>query len=167
MDISLGKQSSSSLVLHPTTGLTSCFGVRPTLCWASCLLRTLLLASVLSVAKPSFAEVSLTMKGQWPGHSRGPAFGLWPAGRYAYMAIDYGGLAIIDVNDPANPVRVGGVDGIGNATDIQVSGNHAYVAGSGAGLQVIDVSDPANPVKIGGYKTSGFAHGLHLIGNTL
>ena len=49
-------------------------------------------------------------------------------GNYAYVALDAAGLAVIDVSNPANPVRVGGYDTSGNAFGVAVSGNYAYVA---------------------------------------
>jgi hypothetical protein len=65
------------------------------------------------------------------------------------------GLQVIDISNPAAPVRVGGYDTSGIATDVAVAGQYAYVADYLAGLQVIDVSNPAAPVPVGGYDTNG------------
>ena len=88
--------------------------------------------------------------GQWPGLPRGSALSVALSGNYAYVADSGAGLQVIDVSNPANPVRVGGYDTSGYAQDVAVSGNYAYVADDGGGLQVIDVSNPANPVRVGG-----------------
>ena len=73
------------------------------------------------------------------------------AGRYAYVALGGAGLAVIDLSNPTNCVRVGGCTS-GRANGVAVSGNYAYVAegprwtGSNyvGSLQVIDVSNPTN-----------------------
>ncbi|MBM3879693.1 MAG: hypothetical protein FJ387_08230 [Verrucomicrobia bacterium] len=83
---------------------------------------------------------------------------------------------MIDVTNPANPVRVGGYDTSGFAAGVAVAGNYAYLAetqqwtGSnyiGGGLLVIDVTNPANPVRVGGYETSGSAQGMAVSGNLI
>ena len=61
-------------------------------------------------------------------------------------------LEIVDVTDPANPVRTGSLDNGGGNTapylddpfNVVVSGNYAYVASyySNA-LEIVDVTDPS------------------------
>ena len=83
--------------------------------------------------------------------------GIAADGNYVYIVSTHGwrmhtwnGLHIIDVSDPANPVRMGSVGSYcGLHSAVAVRGGYAYVA-SGRGLQVIDVSNPARP------STSGF-----------
>ena len=84
----------------------------------------------------------------------------------AYVADGDAGLQVIDVSNPANPVRVGGYDTSGYAYGVAVSGNIAYVADDDAGLQVIDVSNPASPVRVGGYDTSGNGEGVAVSGTS-
>lgn len=48
--------------------------------------------------------------GQWPGYMRGPATAVAISINYAYVACAEAGLQVIDIGDPANPVRVGGCD---------------------------------------------------------
>jgi hypothetical protein len=71
------------------------------------------------------------------------------SGDYAYVT----GWAfhVIDVSDPAQPVRVGSAAPRGGALDIYVEGQFAYVAG--VGLHVYDIRDPARPLRVGGYDT--------------
>ncbi|MBM3879684.1 MAG: hypothetical protein FJ387_08185 [Verrucomicrobia bacterium] len=85
--------------------------------------------------------------------------------------ISDGDFQVIDVSDPANPVRRGKLLNIG-VLDVAVSGNHAYVAGSRpdgtnwiSGLQVIDVSNPHDPRRVGGQDTEGEARGVAVLGN--
>ncbi len=82
----------------------------------------------------------------------------------AYLA-DTIGMEILDVSNPADPVRFGGYDASGHANDVQVVGNLAYLAHGDAGLEILDVSAPANPVRFGGYDTSGYARDVHVVGN--
>ena len=65
------------------------------------------------------------------------------------------GLLVLDISDPANPVRVGATGG--NAQSVAISGTHAYVVGGLPGLQVIDIGDPANPLLAGSVETPGVA----------
>ena len=102
--------------------------------------------------------------GQWPGHRRGEASGIFFQGTRAYTALGVAGIAIIDVSNPAVPVRLGGFDTSGSAVAVQVVGNLAYVADGDSGLQVIDVSNPAVPVSLGGFDTSGWASGVQVVG---
>jgi hypothetical protein len=74
-------------------------------------------------------------------------------------------LQVIDISNPASPLKVGSCDTSGHAYGIAVGGNYAYVADGEAGLQVIDVSDPANPQQVGGYDTSGVAYDVAVSGN--
>jgi len=50
-------------------------------------------------------------------------------------------VRVIDVEDSASPVRVGGLDGIG-AHGLTRSGDYLYVADEHEGLQVIEVTEP-------------------------
>ena len=123
--------------------------------WAGWGLALVLLLSVLpAVAAPPRLE-PLVQAGKWPEVTRGGALDVKLVGDRAYLAVGYSGLAVLDVSNPANPVRVGGYDTSGYAEGVAVSGNIAYVADRDAGLQIIDVSNPANPVRLGGYDTSG------------
>ncbi len=80
---------------------------------------------------------------------------------YAYLSMCFGGMQIIDISDPSNPVFVGDYswDYPSCATSIFVEGNYAYVAdGSTADLYILDVSNPENPIPIGflGFPWSGY-----------
>src|SRR4051794_38619875 len=61
---------------------------------------------------PLLAEtdaIKLSLKGSWPGYIRGgPAFQVTVVSNLAYVALNAAGLAVFDVSQPSNPVRVGG-----------------------------------------------------------
>ena len=85
----------------------------------------------------------------------GRAYGVAIMGNYACVADGLGGLQVIDVTNPAKPVRVGGygVVNFGSALAVTMAGNYAYVADSFEGMQVFDLSNPAYPALIGAYKS--------------
>src|SRR5262245_54864086 len=67
--------------------------------------------------------------GRWPGFTYGAAaHDVKVVGKYAYVAMGYGGLAVIDVSNPTNCVRVGGWDSGGWGYSVAVVGNYAYLA---------------------------------------
>jgi hypothetical protein len=106
---------------------------------------------------------------QWIGLYIDPDYYFYPYNVYvrnslAYVANYYDELFIIDVSNPANPVRVGIAcppDELwGFAWDIKLQGDYAYVANYDGGLWVADVSDPAHPKNVAVYNTPGLAGGV-------
>lgn len=81
-----------------------------------------------------------------------------------------GGLHMVDINDPVNPVGAGcfGGDGyihdvqcvIYRGPDIRYQGSEICIASSGLALTILDVTDKANVQIIGsyGYPQRGFVH---------
>ncbi len=94
------------------------------------------------------------------------ASGVTLLGSLAYLADGFGGLQIIDVNDPENPHVVSVVDTPGYAGEVAVSGATAYVADGLGGLQIIDVNDPENPCIAGVADTPGYVEGVVVSGTT-
>ena len=129
----------------------------------SVLAAALVLAS--AVGSASGGNLDPVLVGQWPGYLRGPANAVAVSGLVAYVTQGDAGMQVIDVSNPANPVRVGGYDTSGNAREVAVSGHYAYVADGGNGLQVINVSNPTSPVRVGGYDTSDYAYGVAVSSN--
>ena len=79
-------------------------------------------------------------------------FGL--TGSYAVVACGDGGMAVVDVSNPAAPRQVGSTPpGQPRAGSVTVRGHYAYVAtGEEAiygGLHVVELADPTNPVEVG------------------
>jgi hypothetical protein len=73
-----------------------------------------------------------------------------------------GGLQVVDISSPTNPIRVGGTSTY--TYGLAVSGNYAYFTGYG-GFQVADISNPSAPVRIGGITNIGTSGSLTLLGN--
>ncbi|MBN2441402.1 MAG: hypothetical protein JXJ04_08645 [Spirochaetales bacterium] len=62
-----------------------------------------------------------------------------------YMADGFGGMKIVDVSDPAQPINLSRVS-MEDTLRIAVSGDYAYCASGKNGMSTIDISDPAQPV---------------------
>jgi hypothetical protein len=81
-----------------------------------------------------------------PGHS----WEIERSGGYAYVTASEGGMHVIDIQDPADPVIVGTFLGcqIG-AYEVAVSGDVAYVGeGINRYLHAVDVSNPSSPTEL-------------------
>jgi hypothetical protein len=74
-------------------------------------------------------------------------------GSLLYVAAGAGGLVIIDLTDPAQPVVIGRYATLW-AGGIDIVGERAYVSDPTAGLSILDISNPAAPTWIGQYATS-------------
>ncbi|MCC6454491.1 MAG: hypothetical protein IT328_06075 [Caldilineaceae bacterium] len=85
---------------------------------------------------------------------------------YAYAALGYGGLAVLDMSSLATPRLVTVLDTLGSAEDVAVIGSHVLVASGLAGLRTFDISDPTQPTPSGAVNTPGFAHQLVVDGTT-
>ena len=86
-------------------------------------------------------------------------------GDYAYLywnGIVEGGIYVIDVSDPTNPVEVGSYLGE-CATDMCLLGDYAFYTTSGNGFMTIDISNPTNPVSVA--QTNMYGYELCVTGN--
>lgn len=145
--------------------------------------RLLLLAALAALGlggirqTPPSAGDLLQRMGSWPEFTRGPALDVSLAGHYAYVAIGEGGLAVIDITDPAKPKRAGTYLAPGRTERVLVADARAYLATNvhrGGGceaenwrghLVILDVSDPANPTLLGTYITGTSITSLQVDGN--
>ncbi|MFQ6616415.1 MAG: hypothetical protein ACE5HZ_06560 [Fidelibacterota bacterium] len=83
-------------------------------------------------------------------------------GDYAFVPAGLGGLNILDISDPSDPVSVAefsayGCD-YGRLYAWHINGNHAYGSGRDCGIRILDVSDPVNPESVGKYGSSEFSY---------
>ncbi|HLP46028.1 MAG TPA: hypothetical protein VK469_08780, partial [Candidatus Kapabacteria bacterium] len=75
-------------------------------------------------------------------------------GNYAYCVSRGTGMDIIEITDPANPIKKGSYNALSNANALFVSSNHAYIADGASGLKIIDISNPSSPSFAGAYDPS-------------
>ncbi|MBX3732406.1 MAG: hypothetical protein KF791_07395 [Verrucomicrobiae bacterium] len=94
----------------------------------------------------------------------GRALAVEVAGDRAYVANGAAGLQILDVSNPASPIRLGSFETGGSAVAVQVEGSLAYLATLYAGFQIIDVSNPASPVRVGSYDTGVWVTAMQVAG---
>ena len=76
-------------------------------------------------------------------------------GGFAYLAMNEGGLSVVDVGNPASPAVVASVGTPGLATSLATSGDRVMVGDDEGWLHVVDVASPASPVVLGSFDTGG------------
>jgi hypothetical protein len=87
-------------------------------------------------------------------------------GDTAFVANDQGGVSVVNVADPSNPIRIVEKDTAGTAINLAVSGDYVYVADGTKGLVVIDISNTLVPTIAATYNTSiSFATNIIVEGN--
>jgi hypothetical protein len=99
---------------------------------------------VSNPAAPVYAGTGLSLGGI--------AEGVWVSGQRAYIASNEmgGGLSIIDISNPLQPVLEGQAPGWFNI--VCVKDPYAYVAGDDF-VRIIDVGNPAQPIEVGNIET--------------
>jgi peroxiredoxin len=85
------------------------------------------------------------------------AWGVAARGETVFVADGVGGLATVDVTNPAMPRLLGRVATGGQARGVVLDGSRAYVAAGSAGLVVVDVSNLTQPKVIGQASMPGTA----------
>jgi len=80
-------------------------------------------------------------------------------------ALESKGLSIYNIEDPANPKKLGHVGGMGNVRQLRVSGRTAFLTSRQCGLWAVDVSDENNPRILSNFDAVEMATGLDVIGD--
>jgi len=68
---------------------------------------------------------------------------------YAFVASWDGGMRVVDIVDPTEPLEVGNFASDGLTRGITLEGDIAYLAEHGGGLVAVDISDPDDPNELG------------------
>jgi hypothetical protein len=84
-------------------------------------------------------------------------------GKYAYLVTPTSGVAILEVSEPQNPIRVGAFPGPLAARSIAVARGRAFV-GDDNGLRILDLRDPDAPSELASLKTKGSARDVAISG---
>ncbi len=132
----------------------------------------LILALLLSFWIVTANAQDCTDYGRFPG-----LVGAEPAGSGVVSAIaldgalsvvgEAGGIATIDVRDPAHPVRLGALSLGATPTAVAAAGRVAYVAAGSLGLKVVDCADPAAPTVAGTVAALSSINAVKLAGGLL
>ncbi len=112
------------------------------------LITALLIITSITAGVVYAENITCTKVGEW---GTGKYADVFIQGSYAYCAAHEAGLDIIDVNNPTNPKKIGGIDTL-YARRVWVNGNtrHAYLADTSE-LKIIDISVPSAPKLTGVY----------------
>ncbi len=85
-------------------------------------------------------------------------------GEYAYVGFGYE-FTVLNIGDPAHPVRVGYVALPGVIEQIAIQGQYAYVAARDAGLRIVNISMPSHPIESGFFDTSQIVSTVAVLGS--
>jgi hypothetical protein len=109
-----------------------------------------LLAGVLACSA-TYAQprIQAAKPGVWSRLTRAEVQTVRVLGDYAYVVDGYGGLEVIDVSVPANPVLVGNYFNGDWLRGFELVGTNAAAIIPNFGLAILDLSNPANPQLIG------------------
>ena len=108
------------------------------------------------------SAASIELVGQYD--TSGHAGNVVVVGNYAYIADHDGGLCIVDISDPSNPVIEGVVAAGETVYGVAVRDNYAYVTAI-EGFFIFDISKPSNPIKIGENRSISLADNIVVSGN--
>lgn len=86
---------------------------------------------------------------------------------YAYVACRQGGLQIVDVRDPQNPVRISGYNTSGYANGVDYHDGTVALSSGAGGAYVFDVRNPAAPVLIQRVTEVGYSNAVKFKGDVL
>jgi hypothetical protein len=91
---------------------------------------------------------------------------------YVFIADwDVGGLHVVSVNNPANPILAATLTVPGTPYGVYASGNYVYLTtertewAEWEGLHIIDVTNPISPSIVGSLPTTDRAMDVHVVGN--
>jgi hypothetical protein len=125
--------------------------------------------SIFNVTDPLAAEEVTSLPSNSFPYGTGNPRDVIVVGDYAYLGFVsayHGNLAILDVSNPAEPVRKVVHRTPGTLYALTVSDNHAYLAqGFQENLLVLDVSTPDAPAEVGRYETPSYVRDVSVVGN--
>jgi|GEM_PF-2985924 len=82
---------------------------------------------------------------------------------YVFIAVEHAGLWIVDVSNPASPVKVNSLPLTGVLSlDVDVLGHYAYIASGATGFHVIDIRNLSNPQIASTMSTRSAAHDIEV-----
>jgi hypothetical protein len=85
--------------------------------------------------------------------------------QYLFGGDLWGGLHVLDLQNPEAPTEVAFSDSIATGSDIVLAGDYAYLAGSVNGLQIVNIADPVHPVLESRLALAGNAMSVVVSGN--
>lgn len=115
---------------------------------------------IIDIAQPTAPRV--LSETPLPGDGRATAV----AGNKVLVASGWGGVLVLDVTDPAAPVKLSTFLGGDYVRGLAVKDNIAYVPSYyGTAIKAFDLSDPTRPTEIGRVATPGYPRRIEIVGN--
>ncbi|MFO7889679.1 MAG: FlgD immunoglobulin-like domain containing protein [bacterium] len=140
--------------------------VRDTIAYVADYSGGLRLVDISDIFVTSLASASLVETGRYEPGSSLYVRDVVVSDGYAYIAVSYTGVQIIDISNPNAPTLVATCNNDGEAAfGIDKLGNYVYLADGADGLRIIDVSNPSNPVEQRQLSTSGTATNVQVFEN--
>ena len=96
----------------------------------------------------------------------GPIQDVVVEGEFAY-AIGRSQLHILNIQNPAKPIAIGKLSGLGSVRQLVVRNGIIYITSRQDGLFIVDAKEPENPRLINHFDTIEFATGIAISGNLL
>src|SRR4051812_39203582 len=131
------------MMLSPTKGTDSMLSIirektflKPAILWTAWLLVTVGIAS-----ETVGQSLQVTPLGQWPDYLRMPPGQVVVSGDHAYLGFSPGGVQVINISNPAFPVRVGLLASSNAVSDLAVSRSHIWIAAGAGGLEVVNAAN--------------------------
>lgn len=78
-------------------------------------------------------------------------------GNRAFLSLGEGGLMIVDITDPSNPIITGVFQPGGSVNGVAINGNLAWITAGADGIWVLDVTNPTDPIIVNKIKTGQLA----------
>lgn len=120
------------------------------------ILRILAAFTCLCIAPMSNGALAFRKISSYPGYVRGESRDLVVQNNHAYLAMEEGGLCVMDVSNPSAPSIVSRLDLPGRAVRVKVSGEFAYVAAYTGGAHIVNIANPAAPILVSTVETGRF-----------
>ncbi len=126
-------------------GMTSIFG------------RVILAVSILAAATCRAGEDcdDYSRYLHWVGSHPASAEAVDVAVRGNYAFLSQGGLKVVDISDPANPVAAATLPITGSPQGLERDGDLLYLALYSGGLAIVDISVPTAPVLVSSFPVAG------------
>lgn len=94
----------------------------------------------------------------------GSVTGIAISGNLAAVSAGGGGLYLVDISNPSQPIVTGHYQSEGYAGGVAISGHYAYVADGPDGLVIVDISDLSSPTEVAGIFGLDYAFGVAVSG---
>lgn len=101
------------------------------------------------------ASLSFTNLANWSSTINGDPYDVAVEDGRAYVAMDEGGLVIVDVVDPTHPTVLGRVAIPGHSRSVKFVNPFAFVGCGTNGLAIVSAINPSNPILMSQYPVQG------------